>query len=358
MLGSDFDWNALRSSTSAQLMVRFGEERGIPRAKLLANSAINSEILADPTAEIASWQELEVARNLQCQLPDDAQAGLDLGLRYQITTHGTWGFALLGCETARDALEVALRYVALSCTLVRPLFEQDGQDAYLVVDDSHLPEATRRFLVHRDAAAIATVRRDVLPMVPLLKRMCFRHRPAHDLGSYERIWGLTPEFAAERNMAVFDAALLDLPLPRASEHARSLGETQCRELLARRTVPRSFAERVRAYLRTQPGQLPTMDRAALHFGMTARTLRRRLAAENMTYRQLIDAWRLVLARELLQQQELTLADIAERLDYSTPSAFLQAFKRMTGSTPGHYRIDVSNLTGSVPAVRGRDRPSP
>lgn len=352
-----FDWNALRSSTSAELMVRFGEERGLTRASLLAGSALTDEILADSSAEIAAWQELEVARNLQHQLPDDAKAGLELGLRYQVTTHGTWGFALLGCRTARDALQLALRYVSLSCTLVWPRFEEHGDDACLIVDDSHLPEATRRFLVHRDAAAIASVRKDVsAPLSLPLRRLCLRYAPSADLESYRRVWGLTPEFEAERNMAVFDRSFLDQPLPRANDHASSLCEAQCRELVARRSSPRSFGERVREYLRSQAGQLPTMDRAALHFGMTARTLRRRLAAEHMTYRQLIDAFRLVMAQELLQQGDLTLAMIAERLDYSTPSAFLQAFKRMTGYTPGHYRLDASGPDGV--SAKGRDRLTP
>ena len=53
------------------------------------------------------------------------------------------------------------------------------------------------------------------------------------------------------------------------------------------------------------------------------------------------AWRMALARQMLQRRELTIAEIAERVGYSSVSAFGVAFTRHVGMPPGRYsRIDA------------------
>lgn len=47
-------------------------------------------------------------------------------------------------------------------------------------------------------------------------------------------------------------------------------------------------------------------------------------------------WRMALARRLLRQRELTIADIAERVGYGSVSTFGLAFTRHVGVPPGRY----------------------
>ncbi|CAB3749050.1 AraC family transcriptional regulator [Paraburkholderia humisilvae] len=48
------------------------------------------------------------------------------------------------------------------------------------------------------------------------------------------------------------------------------------------------------------------------------------------------AWRMALAKQWLRQRQLTTAEIAERVGYSSVSAFGVAFTRQAGMPPGHY----------------------
>jgi len=48
-------------------------------------------------------------------------------------------------------------------------------------------------------------------------------------------------------------------------------------------------------------------------------------------------WRFALARRWLEEGDMPLADIAERLDYQSEAAFCRAFKKDTGWTPGQVR---------------------
>jgi AraC-like DNA-binding protein len=44
-------------------------------------------------------------------------------------------------------------------------------------------------------------------------------------------------------------------------------------------------------------------------------------------------WRMTIAKDLLRQERPPLAQLAERVDYGSASAFSTAFNRLTGCSP-------------------------
>lgn len=48
------------------------------------------------------------------------------------------------------------------------------------------------------------------------------------------------------------------------------------------------------------------------------------------------AWRMAIAKNLLGQNQMTIAQVAERVGYSCASTFSTAFSRHTGRAPGHF----------------------
>ncbi|MNL76754.1 DNA-binding transcriptional regulator ChbR [compost metagenome] len=40
---------------------------------------------------------------------------------------------------------------------------------------------------------------------------------------------------------------------------------------------------------------------------------------------------------MLEQADIKVADIAERVGYLSPQSFVRAFRQVTGMTPGEYR---------------------
>jgi AraC-like DNA-binding protein len=47
-------------------------------------------------------------------------------------------------------------------------------------------------------------------------------------------------------------------------------------------------------------------------------------------------WRMAVARGLLRRRELAIAEVAERVGYSSASTFSTAFSRHVGQSPGRY----------------------
>jgi AraC-like DNA-binding protein len=83
--------------------------------------------------------------------------------------------------------------------------------------------------------------------------------------------------------------------------------------------------------------LPTSAELARSLRFSSTSLRRRLAAEGTSIRELKDKRRLDWAIELLRQADMQIEDIAQRLGFSDATAFRRAFRQWTGNPPTYFR---------------------
>jgi AraC-like DNA-binding protein len=72
-------------------------------------------------------------------------------------------------------------------------------------------------------------------------------------------------------------------------------------------------------------------------GIDRRTLGRRLRSEGTTFRKELESARFGRAKALLADPAIRSAEIAARLGYADASAFVHAFKRWAGVSPGEWR---------------------
>ena len=83
-----------------------------------------------------------------------------------------------------------------------------------------------------------------------------------------------------------------------------------------------------------------LQKAASILVMHPRTLNRRLQAEGTTFRDLVAESRFVIARQLLRDTHLKIADISFLLGYAQTACFDRAFKRWSGLTSTRWRDSV------------------
>jgi AraC-like DNA-binding protein len=330
--------NAPRSLASVTVLLELAADRGIDPDRCLRGTDIDGASLVDPYAEIAAGQELRLIENLVDALDDPEGVGLDAGIRYRLTTYGIWSYALLASRTVRDAHSVAMQFVDLTSALTR-ISAVEGPDALLVsYDDLHEPltEPVRRFVLERDVAAALTIWREGLaqPIAPL--RLTFKLPEPRDARRFEEVFGVMPEFEAQRSVVTMDAGLLDLPLPQASELTAKLCVAHCAEILDRRHARRGVSGQVRDELLQDPRRVPAQEELARRLHVSVRTLRRQLAGEGTTFRALVEDTRQGLAEELLGTDRLTIEQIADRVGYAEASSFVHAFTRWKGVAPGRW----------------------
>jgi len=102
--------------------------------------------------------------------------------------------------------------------------------------------------------------------------------------------------------------------------------------------PPGFAARVKHALRPLLlAGAASQRQVAAHLNIHPRTMGRRLEDEGQTFEQLKDEVRLSVSRELLARTEIAVSDVAAALGYATPSAYVRAFRRWTGSSPTAWR---------------------
>jgi AraC-like DNA-binding protein len=81
------------------------------------------------------------------------------------------------------------------------------------------------------------------------------------------------------------------------------------------------------------GQIPTVEDAADGLGITVRTLQRKLAEEQTSFREIASEVKKELALHLMKNRPGTITEVAEVLGYNDLPAFRRAFKGWTKSTP-------------------------
>ena len=81
--------------------------------------------------------------------------------------------------------------------------------------------------------------------------------------------------------------------------------------------------------------------AAEMAGISTRTLQRLLKTSGTTYSRTLQEARFELSRELLDDPDARIIDIAMLAGYNCPQHFSRAFRRFTGVTPTRYRLSIA-----------------
>ena len=139
----------------------------------------------------------------------------------------------------------------------------------------------------------------------------FQHAAPADLSEYHRIFSCPLTFGAARNEITLNVDLLDRPVLGADPALLELIRDHGEKLLA--DVQRSDGalaqvERVVAELLAS-GEVTT-ETISKRLGMSARTLRRRLAAEGSSFQTVFDETRCKLAKGFLADPSIAVAEVA------------------------------------------------
>ena len=168
-------------------------------------------------------------------------------------------------------------------------------------------------------------------------KVCFCHRKPIDLEPFNQFFWAPLRFDSKQNGVFFHERWLKQPVQQADPELCRLLQKQINKLEAE--FRDDFPEQVRRVLQTAllMGHSKE-DEVATLFSMHSRTLHRRLKAFNTSFRQIADETRFEVARQMLENSEKGLDQIAEVLGYGDTRAFIRAFKRWSGVTPARCRI--------------------
>ena len=153
---------------------------------------------------------------------------------------------------------------------------------------------------------------------------------------YMQHFGCATRFDSGVSGVLFRSYWLQRPIAGADPVRRSALQTRLDEAEAR--SPMTFGQRTETVLQQMLlcGSATAPAIAAL-FGMSERSMRRRLAAEGTSLRELLNRGRFDLACQMLGYTELAVGDIASALQYRDANAFSRAFRSRAGCTATQWR---------------------
>ena len=171
----------------------------------------------------------------------------------------------------------------------------------------------------------------------------FSHGRPKDARPYRRLFGPSVRFNAEVSGIVFAGSWLDRTVPGADPRLRQQVMSEITQASASSTM--DFADIVRGALHQMVlSGTSSAESVALLFGIHERTLRKRLATEGTSLQQLVSQTRFELAKQLLENTQLPISEIASALHFADAAVFSRAFRSWSKTSPRDWRARRGGMT--------------
>jgi AraC-like DNA-binding protein len=319
---------------------------GDPR-RILEHHGLDPQSIRDPDSYIDCQSLVDVLQYCSTQF-NDPLFGMHLAQQQNADVFGCVTALCRAAANFREAIKGFIEYIPVIHSPVPVLELVEGTET------AELRWTVSKDLGSNDQANFQAVLLD-MNVLRLLGGQAFRPsyvnlavdaRPK-DIAEIESMLGCRFHNRASANAIAFPTAMLDQPVSSANRLLFTLlgGYLDKVKVAARKTI----VERVQDYVR---GALPSgtcsIEHCANKLGTSVRTLQSHLSDHHLKFSDILESQRIELAQSYLEQQQLSLDDVAALLGYSEQSSFGRAFKRWTGSTPQRFRAVRGMSTDSDP----------
>jgi AraC-like DNA-binding protein len=320
-----------------RLAYRQAKAAGIDVGPIVRQAHMTIDKIEDPTARIRIRDQIRFLNLLSDKLNDDL-LGFNLARLLDLREIGWLYYVAASAERMSEALKRAARYTTLSNEGASVHYVDSGNAAlemcYIGVSrhiDRHQIEFFVTILV-RMFQQLSGIR--VLPT-----KVRFIHRRKSVPAVFREFMGTNVEFGASADLTAFPESVMDAPVVSADPYLHNLLIACLEQALALRGSQRaSFSSAVEnEIVPLLPHRKPRAEEVAQRLGTSQRTFARRLAAEGLSFSELLERLRFDLARRHLADRDLSISEIAWLLGYQEVSAFTHAFKRWSGKTPREAR---------------------
>lgn len=320
----------------ARAVLHHTVDHGLDPVALLIRNRISPRLLLEDDARLSAERFADLQVSTMLAMKDES-----LGYAPQPLPIGSWSMmchAVIGSATLGQALSRYCRFFSLFNSGFCPTLVDDGVNTTLVLKDPQTAAGSdayyselflcnsQRFcnwLVHAQLPFVSVSLRDTPVTREAEYRQIFMGSPVH--------------FAQDKVALTLTNAQLERPIKQNEASLRHFLRHPVLFMLTQQFGDDSWTNRVRDLLRRNMESLPELSAVAAKLDIHPQTLRRRLAAEGTSFKDIKSGLRRDTALHFLGKQGLSIEEIAHRAGFSESSAFIRAFKSWTGVTPYGYR---------------------
>lgn len=260
---------------------------------------------------------------------------LRLAAQRKLSALGPISLVLREERTPRDALETLCRYLKLVNASM--IIRVEDADSVVVIREDLVPSPglQMRQSVELAVGIVFRMLRDLIGPHWRPLEVCFTHRPPADVSAHLAFFDRSVKFNQEFNGLVCMAVDLSKPREPGDQVAAGFARKYLDAALKghSESVQESCRQLILALL---PGGACTASEVARHLHVDRRTVHRRLDAEGINFRSLLDQVRSDLVKRHLTESDLPLGEVAELLGFSGPSTFSRWFHSQFGCSASQW----------------------
>lgn len=300
------------------------------------DAGLAPDTVASPDARYP-YAKMQVMWRLAVERTGDPCFGLAVAEHFKPQAFHGLGFMWLSSDTLFDALQRLVKYQRMISTVADITLEETEDSVRLNVD------------IHRSSVDIEYASLDAA--VGVFVNLCRMatcetfnpvrltlKRPRPDCSDrFEALFRSPVEFGADSNVLYFDPVALRESLPGANPELARANDQVVIDYLGRFDREHLSMQVRSRLIELLPGGQPAQKDIASSLNISVRNLQRRLHAEGVSFKHLLDETRKDLATQYIQDSHRRIGEITYLLGFSEPSNFTRAFRRWTGVSPNEFR---------------------
>ena len=306
---------------------------GVAMAPLLEGARLTRRQIEDPSVRLPVADQIEFL-NLVAAATGDDLIGLHLANRCELRELGLFYYALASSATLFDVCQRAARFSAMINEGAVQQFI-DGRMIGITLSYSGICRHQDRQQVEFWFASLMRMLRKLTGVHLIAHRVRMTHARTRGAREFSAYFGCAVEFGATIDEMLFVRKQGQLPVVDADPYLNRLMVKMCEEALAHRSTSRGpiRTQVENAIAATLPHGNARAESIAKALGLSQRTLARHLTQEGTTFSGLLNGIRRDLAARYLEDETLSISEIAWLLGYQDIGAFSHAYKQWTGTTP-------------------------
>ena len=315
--------------------------RGIGPETVLDRTGLTPTEVRDPHTLTSIGQYLVACENIVAAGATFSDA-FEIGSRLHLSAYGMYGYALMCSPTMREFFDFAVRYQPLATPTVRLGWRTEGAFAIWRFEEIYrdvMSNEVRTFLVRQQMKMTYTHIRDTAGADNLPIRAIFALPEDGQASADEQALSCSCSYGQEGNELHYPIGILDQTPELGNRLTRTMLEETCERLIGQSRISSGLSGEVYQLLLLAPNRSASMTSIAEQLGLQERTLRRRLAAEDTSYGEIVDDVRRKLAIEYLQTTRMSVDDVAWKVGFSDSANLRRAVRRWTGKTIGEVRAE-------------------